>query len=147
MGGESILYWHWWAFGVVLLILEMVAPASFFLWMAVSAGVVGLVLLLFGSMSFNYQLLLFAGVAFVAIAAFHMYRKKNPHDAEGGSRLNQRETQYLGLTFTLDQPIVGGVGKLRIDDTIWRIEGVDMGAGARVKVVGSRGNALLVERA
>jgi len=146
MENEGLVYWHWWAFGVVLLIFEMVAPASFFLWMAVSAAIVGGVLLGFSGLSFSYQLLLFAAISFVTIGAFQFYRKRHPHSRSDDSSLNQRGKQYIGRIFVLQEPIVGGVGKLSVDDTIWRIEGEDMGRGIPIEVVGSRGNALLVRR-
>ena len=144
MTSGSVIFWYWWVFGAALLIMEMIAPATFFLWMAVSAGIVGIVLWLIPSITFDFQLLLFAAISFIAILAFQLYRRRNPHDA-AASHLNSRETQYLGQKFILEKPIVRGHGKIKIDDTIWRIEGVDAVEGAIVKVVGSRGNALLVE--
>ncbi len=146
MENEWLVYWHWWAIGVVFLIFEMLAPASFFLWMAVSAGIVGGVLLLFPALSFNYQLLLFAAISFIAIGVFRLYRKRHPHSHSDDASLNQRGKQYVGRIFVLEEPIIGGVGKLFVDDTIWRIEGDDLPKGTFVKVVGSRGNALLVSR-
>jgi|GEM_PF-5817256 len=33
----DFVYWHWWLFAVVLFIIEVVVPGTFFLWMGVSA--------------------------------------------------------------------------------------------------------------
>jgi membrane protein implicated in regulation of membrane protease activity len=47
--------------------------------------------------------------------------------------------------FTLDRPIVDGVGAVRIDDTVWRVNGPDCPAGSRVRVARANGADLLVE--
>jgi membrane protein implicated in regulation of membrane protease activity len=44
----------------------------------------------------------------------------------------------------LAEPIVQGAGRLSFDDTLWRIEGPDLPAGARVRVVGLSGTVLRV---
>ena len=60
-------------------------------------------------------------------------------------RLNRRGEQYIGRTFTLDEPIVNGLGKIRVDDSTWKIEGGDCAAGTRITVVGVDGVVLKVE--
>jgi hypothetical protein len=54
---------------------------------------------------------------------------------------------YIGRTYFLDQAIENGRGKVRIDDTLWSVEGPDLPAGARVTVKEVRGLTLLVEKA
>jgi membrane protein implicated in regulation of membrane protease activity len=49
--------------------------------------------------------------------------------------------------FTLDKPIVDGVGTIRIDDTVWRVSGPDCPAGSRVKISRADGADLMVEAA
>ena len=39
---EQLTHWHWWILAVVLLVLEIFAPGTFFMWMGASAVVVGL---------------------------------------------------------------------------------------------------------
>jgi hypothetical protein len=34
-------------------------------------------------------------------------------------KLNRRGEQYVGRTFTLEEPIVNGHGKIRVDDSTW----------------------------
>jgi len=58
------------------------------------------------------------------------------------SRLNRRAEAYIGRTFTLERPIVDGRGRLRVDDTMWLVEGPDLPAGTRVQVT-SVNNTLL----
>jgi len=49
--------------------------------------------------------------------------------------------------FTLDAPIVNGIGKLNIGDTTWKVVGEDLPAQARVRVTGVDGTVLTVEPA
>ena len=46
--------------------------------------------------------------------------------------LNRRIEALVGRVYTLDKPIVDGVGAVRIDDTVWRVSGADQPAGSRV---------------
>jgi len=62
-------------------------------------------------------------------------------------RLNRRGEQYIGRVFTLEEPIVNRHGKIRVDDSTWKIEGDDCRPGTNVRVVGVDGVVLKVERA
>ena len=59
--------------------------------------------------------------------------------------LNRRTEGYVGRVFTLEKPIVDGIGTVRIDDTVWRVSGPDCPAGSRVKIASANGSDLLVE--
>ena len=59
--------------------------------------------------------------------------------------LKRRVEGYVGREFTLDKPIVGGVGTVHIDDTVWRVRGPDCPAGSRVRIARAEGADLLVE--
>jgi membrane protein implicated in regulation of membrane protease activity len=139
-------FWHWWIFGALLLILEVMAPGAFFLWIGVSAGVTGLALLVFPSMGWEYQFLIFALFSIVSIVAWRRYLKSRPIETDKPA-LNRRGEQYIGRTLTLAEPIVNGMGKVRLADTTWKIEGVDMPEGTKVTVTGVDGTILKVEQA
>ena len=63
--------------------------------------------------------------------------------------LNRRAEQFVGRVVTLAEPIRDGRGRLQLDDTVWRISGPDLPAGARVRVakVASSELELIVEAA
>ena len=61
--------------------------------------------------------------------------------------LNRRAEGYVGRVFTLEKPIVDGVGTIRIEDTVWRVSGPSLPAGSRVKVSRADGADLAVEAA
>ena len=53
---SHVVHWTWWIIAVVLIILEVSAPGTFFLWMGVSAGMVGFALLLVPELAWELQL-------------------------------------------------------------------------------------------
>ena len=141
---EELLYWHWWIAGLVLLVLEMLLPTGFvLLWIGASAIIVGALSWLL-PLSWPIQLVLF-GV--LSAASFFLWRHYRPVEKPTDRpTLNRRGHSYVGRTFTLADPIVNGVGKLRVDDSQWRITGPDVPAGTQVQVVQADGATLLVEK-
>lgn len=135
--------WHWFLLAVALIILEALTPVAFFMWLAVAAAVVGLVLLVFPDLSWQAQLILFAVASVMSLVLGRRYLKRHPIRTDEPT-LNKRGHQYIGRVFTLDNPIVNGAGKLRVDDTIWKIGGRDCVGGTRVRVTDVDGVVLLV---
>lgn len=140
---DQILYWHWWAAGLALLILEMVLPTGFvLLWVGASAIVVGALAVL---LPWQAEWVLFGVLSVVSVVMFKRLRPATaPTDAPS---LNRRGESYVGREFTLSEPIINGVGTVRVDDSHWRIAGADLPAGSQVKVVRAEGATLRVERA
>jgi len=141
---EEIVFWNWWVFALVLIIVEVLVAGTFFLWMGISAGIVGLVLYLFPGLDWQVQLSLFAVFSVISIIVSRLWLAKHAR-AEPPSTLNRRGSQYVGRPFTLSEPIVNGIGRLNVDDTIWRISGPDMESGSQIIVEGLEGTILLVK--
>ena len=141
---EEAVYWHWWVLGVVLVILEIFSPGAFFLWMGISAGVVGLILLVAPEMAWTIQLLLFALFSVVSIVLWNKRLKSHPIETDQPA-LNRRGEQYVGRVFTLEEPVVNGQGKIQVDDSTWKITGSDCVSGTQVRVIGVDGVVLQVE--
>jgi membrane protein implicated in regulation of membrane protease activity len=142
---QQVDYWHWWILGGILLLIEVLAPSFYFLWLAIAAAVTGLVLLGAPDLGWQYQLMIFSGLAVVSIALFRRYQRQHPATTDQPA-LNRRGEQYIGRTFTLEQPVVNRVGKLQVDDSTWRITGDDLPAGTRVTVTGVDGVVLEITR-
>jgi membrane protein implicated in regulation of membrane protease activity len=51
----------------------------------------------------------------------------------------------IGRTVVLTEAIANGRGRARVNDTIWRVEGVDLPAGSNVVITGCDGTVLQVE--
>jgi len=86
----------------------------------------------------------FAVLSVISVVMYKSYRKKNPIVTDEPA-LNRRGEQYIGRTFTLEGPIVNGEGKIKVDDSTWKISGADMEAGASVRVIAIEGSILKVE--
>lgn len=140
----QVNHWSWWLLAIVLLVLEAFAPGTFFMWMGIAAGVVGLLLWIAPGIGWEYQLLIFSVLSVASIVVWRQYFKKHPVVTDQPA-LNRRGQQYVGRTFTLAEPIENGNGKIRVDDTTWKIRGSDCPAESRVKVVGVEGVILKVE--
>lgn len=145
MALDSIVWWHWWVAGLVFLTLEAVLPGAVFLWMGVSAAVVGLLALIVPALGWKAEFIIFGVLAIAAVLAWRRWRPEVP--AADQPTLNRRGQSYVGRQFTLSEPLVNGIGTLRVDDSQWRISGAgDMPAGAQVRVVAADGATLRVER-
>ena len=136
-------FWHWWVLAVILLALEVAAPGTFFLWLAMAAGVVGLVALVLPDLYWQIQVLLFAVAGIAAVAAWRLYARRLPQTSDDPT-LNRRGEQYVGQVFHLTEPITDGRGRMKVADTVWRVAGPDLPAGTKVRVVGVDGTVLRV---
>ena len=143
---DNVVLWHWWILAGVLLILELTSPVFFFLWLGFAAAAVGFILLLIPGLGLEIQLVMFGVLSVVAVVAWRRYREVHPPKSDQ-PLLNQRGQQYKGRVFTLDEPIVNGVGKVEVDDSTWRVKGPDLPAGQRVRVTGVDGVVFVVESA
>lgn len=141
---EGASYWGWWILGIVLVVLEVLAPGAVFLWMGIAAGVVGLIVFIAPDLAWEHQLLIFAVLSVASILIARRYLKSRPIETDQPS-LNRRGSQYIGRVFTLAEPIVDGRGRLHVDDTMWKIEGSDMNQGAKIVVTAVDGVVLVVE--
>ncbi len=141
---STVDYWHWLVLGVVLVILEVLSPGAFFLWLAISAGIVGVLMMVNPGMAWEYQILAFALFSVMSIALWRMYLKRNPIETDQPT-LNRRGEQYVGRLFSLEQAVVNGHGKIRVDDSTWKIEGPDCDSGTRVRIIGVAGVVLKFE--
>ena len=131
---DHIVFWHWWILAGLLLILELTAPAFFFLWLGIAAAAVGLILLVFPSLDLETQLVLFAIASIVAVLAWRKYRESRPVRTDQPN-LNRRGQQYIGRVFSLTTPITNGVGKVTVDDSTWKVKGPDLAAGTHIRVI------------
>jgi membrane protein implicated in regulation of membrane protease activity len=132
--------WDWFVAGGVLLVLEVLAPGVFMLWLGLAALLVGAISLV---VDWPWQ----AQFVAFAIAAIPAWRRLSRGTRTDQPFLNRRADAFVGRVFTLEKPIVDGTGTIGIDDTVWRVSGPDTPAGSKVKVTRVDGAALHVEPA
>lgn len=137
-------FWHWWILAVVLVIIEILAPSFFALWLGIAAFLTGLVLLLFPQLGWEYQVMLFSVLSLLSVVMWRRYYLKNPI-ASDQPALNRRGEQYLGRVVTLQSPIVDGVGKIKLDDSTWKVHGPDCDSGSKVRIISLNNVVFTVE--
>lgn len=136
--------WTWWILACVLLILELMAPGVFLMWLGLAAAAVGLIELVY-DMPWQMEVVVFAAlsVAFLVVGRPWILKRQNIDTDQ--PNLNKRINQYVGRRYVLEKAIVNGRGQVRIDDTMWDVIGSDMQKGDWVKVTAIEGLRLKVE--
>ncbi len=135
--------WTWWVIAGALLLVELALPGVFFMWLALAAAIVGIIDI-FADLSWQIEVAAFA-VLSVLLVLIVRPRVHLPHGAV--ANLNQRMYDYVGRAYVLEDAIINGRGKVRIDDTLWVVTGADRGKGEWVKVTAIDGVRLIVEPA
>ncbi|WP_375750826.1 NfeD family protein [Vibrio sp. HN007] len=142
---EQVNHWHWLAFGLLLLSGELLGTAGYFLWLGISAIVVGLILTVI-PLGWQLQWVSFACFSLFTTWLWWRYQHKKDTNAEKNSLLNQREKQMIGKTTRVDEDVLRGNCRVRIGDTTWSAKcHVDIPAGTLVKVVDVDGIVLTIE--
>jgi membrane protein implicated in regulation of membrane protease activity len=144
---ENLVYWHWIVLGLILFIFEMLIPGAILMWFGAGAILVGGLLFVFPGLEWEWQIFIFALFSVACIFAWKRLRKNNPEDDTESGTLNQRGKALIGRKIPLVEAIENGVGRVQIDDTFWRVEGVDLAKDTLVKVISSDGATLQVEQA
>ena len=141
----TFVFWHWWVLALLLLVIELLTPGFFFVWMAGAGFITGLMLWLIPSISLDAQIFVFSVLSVVTIMAWQFYGKTHPI-ASDHPLLNQRGAQYIGRVFSLYEPIINGQGKIKVDDSIWKVYGDDCTIDSKVRITASHGTVFDVEK-
>lgn len=135
--------WTWWVIAGILLLIELTLPGVFFMWLAAAAVAIGVIDIFF-DLSWQVEIAVFA-VLSVLLVLFVRPRVRLPEGET--NNLNRRMDDFVGRSYVLDEAIVNGRGKVRIDDTLWIVTGSDRDKGEWVKVKAVEGTRLVVEPA
>lgn len=136
--------WGWAVLGLILLSAEIFLPGVYLVWFGlagITLGLVSLALWDFPFWTWHFQLIAFAVLSFAYVALARRTLKSSDSTSDEPN-LNKREASLVGRTAVLSEPIIEGRGRIKLDDTWWRIEGEDAPIGARVEVI-SAGAQLL----
>ncbi len=142
----DVEFWHWWAFAVAMIAIEVVAPSTFLLWPAISAAVIGLVLLIDPDIAVRHQILAFAVLAVATRVAWQVWLKRHPMVSDRPN-LNLRAQQYVGRRFTVVSDFVNGRGRIKVGDSQWSAEAdanLEILTGQSVEVEAAEGTILRV---
>ncbi|MCL4766175.1 MAG: NfeD family protein [Hyphomicrobiaceae bacterium] len=139
----SLGVWHWFFLAIILFVLETVLPGVHLLWFGLAAVLVGL-LALGTDIAWQWQVIAFGVVSMLSVFWVRRYARPDVVVSDQPD-LNVRGQQYVGRVVTVDEPISGGRGRVRVGDTVWVAEGPDLPKGARAKVMAAHGTVLVVE--
>lgn len=135
--------WLWFIIAVLLLAGELTLPGVFLLWLALAAAVTGLVDLALG-LSWTAEVMVFAVASLLLVLASWRYVMAQRRPKSDQPFLNQRHHAYVGQSTVLVQAIANGIGKVRFEDALWEVRGVDLPIGAKVLVTEIDGMTLKV---
>lgn len=136
--------WNWFVLGLLLIILEIIAPGVFMLWIGLAALVTGLLSLALWATTFwgwPIQIAVFAVLAIISVLVARSFFASRQTKSDQ-PLLNRRGAQLVGRTAVLTEPIKSGKGRIKLGDTMWRVSGPDLPVGAQVKVVDALDNDL-----
>ncbi len=133
-------YFVWLVAGLALCAAETMMPGAFLIWIGAAALILGAVEF-FWPMELTAQLLLFA--ALVVALVMLGRRVYGSMDRRSPAQPISRAEALVGGEFFLDRAIEHGFGAIRVDDSVWRVTGEDMAAGAKVRVTGVEEGSLL----
>lgn len=137
-------YWWWLSAGMVLMVLEIITPGIFFLWIGIGAFITGLIAAIVPSASPELLGVIFAVLSVISVITGRKIIGKKQEETKNS--LNNRAANYIGQVFQVYEPIVDGRGKISVGDTLWlACAKTDIAVNTSVKVTGVRGTFLEVE--
>ena len=139
--------WNWMVLGFVLLVMEVIAPGIFMLWIGIAAGIMGAIVLLVPTLSAIAQALVFALLAILTCTIYWRFIRPLAEHRNDQPLLNRRGAKLVGQRFVIVESIVNGRGKVKVGDSSWLAEGPDLPAGTEVEVIATDGSALKVQKA
>ncbi|MBW8373707.1 NfeD family protein [Stenotrophomonas sp.] len=136
----------WGALALVLFAAEALAPGAFMLWIGIGAAAVFVLVAVFADVPLLWQVVAFVVLSVVSIQCYRRWGRS--HDRQSDQPLlNRRAEQLIGRVVVLDQAIVAGKGRVKIDDAFWVVAGPDLPVGNPVRVVAVEGMTLKVQQA
>lgn len=136
--------WHWLGFAILLFIIEILTGTGFLLWTGIAATILSLLLLVV-DINISAQLIIFSIISILAALSWQIYLYYYPTKTDK-PKLNKRAEQYIGRVFTLEFPIVNGMGRIHVDDSMWRLRSdEDLPIGTNVYISGADGVILIAK--
>ncbi|ENM5735587.1 NfeD family protein [Vibrio mimicus] len=136
--------WHWLAFGLILLAAELLGTAGYFLWLGLSALLVGVLLTV---MPIGWQLQWLAFASFSLVTTWLWWRRQFNQDKKQDAErdLNQKDKQLIGRVIQIPEDTPAGEFQISLGDTRWTARcDQDLEQGSRVSVIAVDGIILIV---
>ena len=144
--------WHWLALGLILFSLEMMTGTWDLLWVSIAAAFTSA----FAAFApdaiagWQGQLTFFTITTVILFIIGRTVFRKMRENVEEHPTLNKRMAGTLGQRGVVADDFVGGLGRVKLGDTVWSaqsLDGSNLASGAAVIVEETEGNSLKVRPA
>jgi len=144
---DTLLWWHWIIFGLLLLIFEIFTGTFIMLGLGIGATIVGVADLIL-ILSLNKELFIWSIASIIVITIlFRYFKDKSKKDKSGQS------DYAIGIKGIVEEPIdANGRGKVKFNtpilgNTIWYVTSKeDISILTQVKIVDVKGQLIEVEK-
>ena len=144
--------WHWLALALILLSLEMMLGTFDLLWVSIAAGLTSLFAAVAPDSMAGWQgqLIFFAIAATALFVTGRTVFRRMRENVEEHPTLNKRMAGTVGQRGVVAEDFTGGLGRVKLGDTVWSaqsVDGTNLASGAAVIVESTEGNSLKVRAA
>jgi membrane protein implicated in regulation of membrane protease activity len=147
---EQLSQWHWFIFGLLLLIGEALGASGFLLGTSVAALLMGVIVSIAASLSetgLGWQVQIILGAFFSVIFSLLYWRFfRAEQQASDRPELNHRTAQLVGRKLVLDKDIPFE-GRIQIGDTFWKVvTDTPLNNGEHVEVISADATTLTLRK-
>ena len=137
-------FWVWLALGLFLGAAEILVPGFFLMWLAGAAILTSVVAFVMPG-AIPLQIVTFAVLSIVAVFVGRNYLRAHPVE-DADPKMNRRGMRLAGEVAVVVQALDGGTGRVKHGDSEWLAKGCDAQVGEKVRISGSDGAVLIVEK-
>lgn len=137
----------WWLAGTIMIVAEVFVGGTFLLWLGVAAMIVGSLMFFGVPLDWQLQLIVFSILSVLSVVLWRRIQKSRKGEVTDPNNLHlsRRGEQYIGQEFTLAESIVNGVGRVKVEDTLWRVKSkTNFQQGDKVKVIAVEGSSFII---
>ena len=141
--------WHWLALALILFSIEMMTGTWDLLWVSIAAALTS-AFAAFGLTGWQGQVIFFAVATVALFILGRTIGRRMRENVEEHPTLNKRMAGTLGQRGVVADDFVGGLGRVKLGDTVWSaqsVDGVNLASGTAVIVEATEGNTLRVKPA
>ncbi|MEO1189929.1 MAG: NfeD family protein [Pseudomonadota bacterium] len=144
--------WHWLALALILFSIEMMTGTWDLLWVSIAAAFTSAFAAFApaGIAGWEGQLVFFAIASVVLFIIGRTLFKSMRENVEEHPTLNKRMAGTLGQRGVVADDFAGGLGRVKLGDTVWSaqsVDGANLASGSPVIVEATEGNTLKVRPA
>lgn len=144
--------WHWLALALILFSIEMMTGTWDLLWVSIAAAFTSAFAAFApsGIAGWEGQLIFFAIATVILFIMGRTLFRRMREDVEEHPTLNKRMAGTLGQRGEVADDFSGGLGRVKLGDTVWSAQstdGADLASGVAVIVEATEGTVLKVRPA